>query len=72
MFITFIIIVNINSFIALNISANTNLKYYYSQALNESLKLMRGAMNFFSKKLLGYEIFGSMVPWATKFYLKNL
>ena len=46
------VIVSINSFIALNISLNTNLKYYYSQALiNETLKLMRGAMIFFSKKL---------------------
>ena len=56
------IIVNINSFIALNISLNTNLKYYYSQVLiDETLKLMRGVMNLFSKKLLGHEIFSSMV-----------
>ena len=67
------IIVNINSFIALNISLNTNLKYYYSQVLiDETLKLMRGVMNLFSKKLLGHEIFSSMVHWATKCYLKNL
>ena len=67
------VIVSINSFIALNISLNTNLKYYYSQALiNETLKLMRGAMIFFSKKLLGHEIFSFMVLWATKFCLKNL
>ena len=51
------IIVNINSFIAPNISVNITLKYYYSQALNEKLKLMRGTTIFFSKKLLGHEIF---------------
>ena len=51
---------------------NTTLKYYYSQDLNEKLKLMGGAMKFFSKKLLGHEIFSYMVCWATKFYLKNL
>ena len=44
---------NINSFIAPNITVNTTLKYYYSQALYEKLKLMKGATKFFSKKLLG-------------------
>ena len=38
------VIVNINSFSALNISVNTTLKYYGSQSLNENLKLMGGAM----------------------------
>ena len=66
------IIVNINSFIALNISVNTHLKYCYSQALNEILKLMRGTIKHFSKMLLGHEILSSLVPWDTKFYLENL
>ena len=43
-----IIIVSINSFSALNIIVNTTLKYYYKQALNKKLKLMGGAMHFFS------------------------
>ena len=55
--------VNINYFSALNISVNTTLKCYHSQGLNEKLKLMGGATIFFSKKLLGHEIFSSMVPW---------
>ena len=53
------IIVNINSSIALKISVNTNLKYCYSPALNETLKLRIGAMKFFSKKLLDHEMFSS-------------
>ena len=66
------IIVNINAIITLNIPVNTTLKYYYSQALNEKLKLMEGTINFFSKKLLDHEIFSSMIHWATKFYLEKL
>ena len=45
------IIVNPNSFSTLNIYLNNTLKYYDSQALNVKLKLMEGAMIFFSKKL---------------------
>ena len=41
------------------------LKCYDSQDLKEKLKLMGRVMKFFSKKLLGHEIFSSMVPWAT-------
>ena len=48
------------------------LKYYDSQGLNEKLKLTGGAMKYFLKKLLGREVFSSMVPWATKYILKNL
>ena len=33
---------------------------------------MRGAMKYFLKKLLGHEIFSSMVSWATKNFFKNL
>ena len=33
---------------------------------------MGGAMKYFRKKLLGHEVFRSMVSWATKFFLKNL
>ena len=51
---------------------STYLKYYNSQAVNEKLKSMGGAINFFSKKLLGNEIFSSMVPWDTKFSFENL
>ena len=56
----------------LNITVNTTLKYCYKQALNKKLKLMGGAMKYFLKKLLGHEIFRSMVSWATKYFLKNL
>ena len=45
------IIVNPNSFSTLNIYLNNTLKYYDSHALNVKLKLMEGAMIFFSKKL---------------------
>ena len=66
------VLVNVNSIVALNISLNTTLKYYYSQVLNEKLKLMGGTIIFFSKKLLGHEIFSYMLRWATAFYLKKL
>ena len=33
---------------------------------------MEGAMKYFLKKLLGDEIFRSMVSWATKIFLENL
>ena len=62
------IIVNINSFGVLNIFVNTNLKYYDNQGFNDKLR----AIEFFSKKLLGNQIFNSMVSWATKYFLKNL
>ena len=29
-------------------------------------------MKYFLKKLLGHELFTSMVSWATKYFLKNL
>ena len=32
---------------------------------------MGEAMKYFLKKLLGHEIFKSMVSWATKIFLKN-
>ena len=67
-----IIIVNISSFIPLNTNVNTTLKYYRKQALNEKLKLIRGVMKFFTKKLLDQEIINSMIPWTTKYFLKNL
>ena len=60
------ITVNIRSFSPLNANLNTTTKYYRKQALNKKLKLMGGAMKFFTKKLLGHEIFSSMIPWATK------
>ena len=33
---------------------------------------MGGIMKHFLKKLLGHEIFRSMVSWAMKHFLKNL
>ena len=60
---------NINSFDPLN----TTLKYYRKQAaLKKKLKVMGEAMIFLTKMLLGRKIFSSMVPWATKEFLKNL
>ena len=35
------------------------------------LKLMRGAMKYFLKKLLGHEIFRSMVSWAMEFFFEK-
>ena len=67
----FNIMVNINSFCDLSITVNTTLKYYYMQALDKKLKLMGGAMKYFFTKLLGHEIFSSMVPWAMRFFLRN-
>ena len=65
--------VNISSFSAFNTNVNTAiLKYYRKQTLNKKLKLMEGAMNFFTKELLGYEIFSSIIAWAPKYFLKNL
>ena len=56
----------------LNITVSTTLKYRYKPALNKKLKLMGGAIKYFSKKLLGHEIFRSMISWATKCFLKKL
>ena len=46
------VIVNISSFSPLNTNVNTTLKYYRKQALNNKLKLVRGDMKLFTKKLL--------------------
>ena len=64
------IIVKVYFFSHLNITVSTTLKYCYKQALNKKLKLMRGAMKYFPKKLLGYEIFSSMVSRAMNFFWK--
>ena len=56
------IIVNISSFSLLNTNVNTTLKYYGKQALNKELRLIGGAIRFFTKKLLGHEMYSSMVP----------
>ena len=66
------IIVNMSSFSTLNADVNTTLKYYGKQTSNKKLKLMGGAMKFFTKKLLDHKIFSSMIPWATNHSLKNL
>ena len=55
-----------------NITVSTILKYCYKKALNKKLKLMGGALKYLPKKLLGHEIFISMVSWAMKCFLKNL
>ena len=59
----------------LNIIVNVNffcdLKFEYYWALNKKLKLMGEAMKYFLKKLLGHEIFRSMVSWATNFFWKT-
>ena len=55
----------------LNISVNITLKNYDSQGLIEKLKLMGEAMKFFSKKVLGHEIFSSMVPGLQNIFQKN-
>ena len=52
----------------LNISVNITLKNYDSQGLNEKLKLMGEAMKFFSKKVLGHEIFS---PGLQNIFQKN-
>ena len=46
------VILNISSFSPLNTNVNTTLKYYRKQALNNKLKLIRGDMKLFTKKLL--------------------
>ena len=46
--------------------------YFLNIIVNKKLKLMGGAMKYFLKKLLGHEIFRSMVSWTTKNFLKNL
>ena len=58
------IIVNINSASDPNITVNTTLKYCRKQFLNNKIKLVGGAKKIFSEKLLGHEIFNSMVPWV--------
>ena len=62
------IIVTVNFVSDLNISVSTTLKYYHKEALNKKLKLMGGAMKYFSRKLQGHEIFSSMFSWDTKFF----
>ena len=54
-----------------NITVSTILKYCCKKASNKKLKLMGEAMKYFPKKLLGHEIFGSMVSWATDFFFEK-
>ena len=65
-------IVNISPFSLLNTNVNNTLKYYRKQALSKEPRLIGGIMKFFTKKLLGHEIYSSMVPCATKCFFKNL
>ena len=68
------IIVNINFFSDLKFEYYC--EYYPEILLQESLKVKTKidgkAMKFFPKKILGHEIFRSMVSWATNSFLKNL
>ena len=54
----------------MNITVSTTLKQCYKKALNKKLKLMGAAMKYFSKKLLGHEIFRSAASWAANFFRK--
>lgn len=65
------IIVNINSFSALNISVNTTLKYYGSQSLNENLKLMGGAMKSLLKSYWTIIYFALWSPRLQDVFWKN-
>ena len=57
------IIVNITSFNPLNTTVS----------LKQESKINRRDHEFFTKKLMGYEIlFSSMIPWATKYFFRNL
>ena len=53
----------------LNITVSTTMKYY-KWALNKKLKLMRGTMKYFPKKLLGHEILGLWSPGLQIFFWK--
>ena len=64
------IIVNVNFFSDLKFEYYCD---YYPEillqvSLNKKLKLMGVAIKYFLKKLLGDEIFKSMVSWATIFF----
>ena len=62
---------NLFEYYFLNIFVNFNFfidfrfkyycEYYLELLINEKLNLMGGAMKFFTKKLMGHEIFSSMV-----------
>ena len=56
---------------------NLNITEHYPEillqvVLKKKPKLMGGSMKYFLKKLLGHEMFRSIVFWATKKFLKNL
>ena len=61
---------NLLEYYFLNIILNANffndlkIEYYLR-------KLMEGAMKYFLKKLLGYEIFRPMLFWDTNFFFKQ-
>ena len=57
---------SINSLRASNMAVNTNHK----QLLSSKLQLIGEGMKFLPKKLLCHKIFSSLVPWATKYFLK--
>ena len=66
------VIVNVNFF------SDLKLKYYceyypmlLQNALNKKLKFMGGSMKYFPKKLMGHEIFRSMVSCTTKIFFEK-
>ena len=49
---------------------STTLKYCYKQALSKELKLMGGAMNYFSKKYWTVKYFGLWSPGLRNIFWK--
>ena len=68
----------LNAIVHVNFFNDLKFEYYcenYPEILlqksRKKLELMGGVMKYFRKKLLGHEIFRSMVSWATIFFKKN-
>ena len=56
----------------LNITVSTTLKYCYNKALNKKLKLMGGALKYFSKKLVDNGMFKTLISRAMKIICKTI
>ena len=68
------IIVNISSFSPLHNNVNTTRMYCHKQALNKKLKMIRGAMKFFTKKLLEniyQKVFTSIIPLGYEIFFEK-
>ena len=57
---------NVNFFSDLNITVSTQIPPQAS--LKQETKIDGEAMKYIPEKLLGHEIFSSIVPWATNFF----